>query len=364
MTRVRDLLLTAHHGVVPAFAGAVVMAAESGVVTTQECVGETIAWADDARTPWSGESDPVTVDTLFDVASLTKLFTAAAVLIALDHSNERPDAPAHRFVPELGAAAARDITVAHLLTHTAGFAAEWRDAAPDAASADRFRATRPQFSPGSTHLYSCVGYIWAGFIAESITGERLDESMQRAIFEPLGMTRTGFTPSARAVGEPIAATEFQRSPARGLVHGHVHDEASWALGGIAGNAGLFSSARELLTFAELLRNGGLHDGYTILAPWVHSMLSTDQLPATIANHPGYGQAMGARVGDRSWMGTFANSGAIGHTGFTGTSLLTQPDGDRSVVFLSNRVHPSRDGTDLRVLRATIADAIAHTEEPE
>lgn len=361
MTSTRILLESARDAAIPAFSGAVVLASLDGIPVIDESVGSTVAWADDRGTPWQGAVDSVTPDTLFDLASITKLFTAAATLLALDESGLRPDARAGGFVPELGGGRVGSITVARLLTHTAGFAPDWRDGGDEAGTWRRFRHTRPVLTPGSAHVYSCIGYIWAGLIAEAISGETLDALIRRTLLDPLGMAATGFAPSISSASA-IAATEYQREPPRGLVHGQVHDEGAWALGGVAGNAGLFGSARDLLIFAEMLRNGGVHNGRRVLPRWVATALTREQLGPAERRARGYGQAMGARIAEASWMGSLADAGAIGHTGFTGTSLITEPGGRRSVVFLSNRVHPSRHRSDLRSLRAGIADDVARVEE--
>ena len=158
----------------------------------------------------------------------------------------------------------------------------------------RFRASaRPAASVGSAHRYSCVGYIWAGFAAEALAEAPLDRVVRARVLDPLGMSQTGFGPDA-SLRVSIAATEFQ--PQRGLVHGEVHDETAWALGGVSGNAGLFGTAGDLLRFAEALRCGGRLGGRQALAPAVASALTTPFAAPGLAE---YGQALGARVGDEA-----------------------------------------------------------------
>lgn len=344
----------------PAFSGAVVLAACDGVVEVQEVAGRTAAWADaDRRVAAPGE--PVDLGTYFDLASITKVFTAAALLAELGRHGQDAEFAAAEVLPEFRDAPASSVTVRHLLTHTAGFAAEWLDRRRDADSLRRFRTTRPIDAPGEVHRYSCVGYIWAGLVAEALSGVPLERVIARNLTVPLGLADTVFRPSATLLPR-IAATEVQREPQRGLVHGEVHDEAAWALGGASGNAGLFSTAGDLLRVAELFRNGGAADGAQVLPAWaVEAMTIADRRvpPAT----DGYGQALGMRV-DEDWMGGLRGPGyAAGHTGFTGTSMATQPGGRRSLVFLANRVHPSRTSDGIFAMRRSVADAVSTERGP-
>lgn len=344
----------------PAFSGAVVLASVDSVVDVQEVVGRTAAWADvERRVAAFGE--PVDLGTYFDLASVTKVFTAAALLSELDRHGQDAEFAVAEVVPEFRDGAARAVTVRHLLTHTAGFAAEWLDRRRDADSLRRFRATRPIDAPGEVHRYSCVGYIWAGLVAEALSGHSLERLIARHLTRPLGLADTVFRPSATLLAR-IAATEVQHEPERGLVHGEVHDETAWALGGTSGNAGLFSTAGDLLRVAELFRNGGAADGTQVLPAWaVEAMTTADPRVPTTAD--GYGQALGMRV-DEDWMGGLRASGhAVGHTGFTGTSMATQPGGRRSIVFLANRVHPARTSTGIFAMRRSVADAVSTERGP-
>lgn len=348
MTGVRKLLTDALTAPVPLFSGAVVLMAVNGQLAASECVGTIARYADNVGSLWPDEAATVTTDTLFDLASLTKLATAATLLAALTEAGFNSRARVAEFLP----GPASDMTMHHLLSHTAGWPAEWLDHRPGNDAWGRFRLLPAVNAPGEVYRYSCVGYIWAGLVIEALTGERLDAAMRRLLFAPLGMLHTGFSPSSDMLAT-TAATEVQ--PARGLVHGTVHDETAWALGGIAGNAGLFATATDVLVLAEALRIG--------LVGVNSDEMTTDQLrlyPA-LRNRPTYGQALGPRVADREWMGALAATGAIGHTGFTGTSVVTQPGGTRSVVFLSNRVHVSRHTSDLSTLRGRFADIVAKLE---
>ncbi|MFK4728885.1 serine hydrolase domain-containing protein [Agromyces mediolanus] len=291
---------------------------------------------------------PVEASTRFDLASVTKPIVAAALLAELDARGLDAELPLAELLPEFRTPALGAVRVAQLLSHTAGFAAEWFDRDPDPGAA-RFRAgARPVAPPGAGHRYSCVGFIWAGLAAEALAGEPLDAVVRRRVLDPLAMHDTGFRPGA-GLRNRIAATEWQ--PERGLVHGEVHDETAAALGGVSGNAGLFGTAADLLRFAEALRLGGADGDAPGLAPAVVEALTT---AIGMPDDPGYGQALGPRL-DEGWMRGLGPRTA-GHTGFTGTAFVTEPGGRRSLVLLVNRVHPSRDSEAIHALRARVAEA--------
>ncbi|MCR2826571.1 serine hydrolase domain-containing protein [Microbacterium sp. zg.Y909] len=330
------------------YGAAAVAIAVDGEVVAEHAVGQARTW--DGPGVLAGEEWPATdAATRFDLASITKLVTAATLLTLLDERRADASLPVAEVLPEFTDPATDGITVAHLLSHTAGFPAGWADRSPDA-GAVRFRAgARPVVAPGSVHRYSCVGYIWAGLVAEALGGAPLDVLAERCVLGPLGMSETGFRPPA-ALRARIVATEFQSEPPRGVVQGEVHDETAWALGGVVGNAGLFGTARDLLRLAEALR---LPPGGSPLAASVVRAMTT---PVTVADD-GYGQALGGRV-DEAWASGMT-APAVGHTGFTGTAVATEAGGRRSVVFLTNRVHPQRASAEpIQVMRRRVADAAA------
>ena len=336
-----------------AASAAAVMVSVDGRVVAEHAVGRVREW-DSPVVPAERLRTAVDADTRFDLASVTKPIVAAALLAELDARGLGPDLRVADVLEEFREPSLGDVTVRHLLTHTAGFAAEWFDRDPDS-EGRRFRAgARPAASVDVRHEYSCVGFIWAGFVAEALAGRPLDKVVRDRVLEPLGMTQTGYRPAAE-LRPVIAATEFQ--PGRGVVHGEVHDETAWALGGVSGNAGLFGTARDLLRFAEALRCGGRlggrFSGHQVLAPAVVEALVT---PVGILDVSGYRQALGVRV-DEAWMRGLG-PGAVGHTGFTGTGFATVPGGRRSVVFLTNRVHPTRSSTEILSLRERVVDAAA------
>lgn len=355
MNRVGKLLDQAAHGTHSSFSGAVVLAYCDGNQAIRETVGTTIGTG--AGIEFAVPRKPVSIETLFDLASITKIFTAAALLAVLAESGGTSATLVSDYLPEFRDAVLRKTTVKHLLSHTAGWDSEWSYQRKDATAWTRFRRARPQCAPGRQFQYSCMSYIWAGLLAETIAGERLDAIVARTILVPLRMRNTLFVPSQNRL-DSIASTEYQVIPARGLVHGEVHDETSWALGGVSGNAGLFATAPDLMIFLEMLRRGGTHEGARILPRWVVDGMTTDQLEPDVVNHPQFGQGLGPQIGDTSWMGDLGRLGAAGHIGFTGTSVIFEPHGRRSLVFLTNRVHPSRHGAELSPLRVQVANEFA------
>ncbi|MCS5718287.1 beta-lactamase family protein [Herbiconiux sp. CPCC 205763] len=364
MNEIARLLDEATSGESPACSAAVVLVSSGGRLLVSEARGTLARAADDRGSPHEFANTPASVDTLFDLASITKLFTAAALLTVLDEQGLGPGFRVADAIDEYRVDGLSAVTAEQLLSHTAGWPAEWTDPRSGQSPWARFRSGQPGDQAGSVHRYSCVSYLWAGLLAESLSGERLDAVIARTLLEPLGLHDTMFTPGAELRGR-IAATEYQSVPDRGLVHGEVHDETAWALGGVTGNAGLFGSASDLLVFGEMLRNGGRHQGRQVLPEWAAAAMTTnrlDDLGLATDQRPAYGQALGSRVGDADWMGPLAALGAIGHTGFTGTSLIVEPGGRRSVVFLTNRVHPTRHRSDIRDLRLRVADAVVRLEE--
>ncbi|MEV6024025.1 serine hydrolase domain-containing protein [Streptomyces sp. NPDC052036] len=346
---VRDLH-AAVGGERPWAAGAVVLAGRGPVIALEEAAGWAVRYA-----AYDTETDrgvglppearvPMTVHTPFDLASLTKLFTAVAAMQQLERGTLGIDARVAAYLPDFRAAAEHGITVRQLLTHTSGLRPELPlyDCPSDAARLDLLRAEAPVGAPG-TYRYSDLNLLLLQYVLERVTGHPLDVLVHDGITRPLGMTSTGFGPSPDA-----AATEDQRRPwaktDRGMLRGVVHDENAWALGGVAGHAGLFSTARDLAVFCRTLLSGGSYGTARILGPDLVDLMLTP---------PGLGFAV-----DQPWfMGALAGRGAAGHTGFTGTSLVLDPATDTFLVLLANTIHPRRRDPDHRV-RVAMGDRLA------
>ncbi|MFF4831411.1 serine hydrolase domain-containing protein [Streptomyces sp. NPDC001315] len=324
----------------PWAAGAVVVAGRGPVIAVAEAAGWALRYAAyDPETDTGVELPPenrvpMTVDTPFDLASLTKLFTSVAAVQQIERGTLGIDALVGAYLPDFRAAAEHGITVRQLLTHTSGLRPELPlyDCADDVERLARLRAEAPVGEPG-THCYSDLNMLLLQHVLERVTGRTLDVLVHEGITRPLGMTATDFGPCPDA-----AATEDQRRPwakaDRGMLRGEVHDENAWALGGVAGHAGLFSTGRDLAVFCRTLLAGGSYGPARILGTDFVELLLTP---------PGLGFAL-----DQQWfMGELAGRGAAGHTGFTGTSLVLDPATDTFLVLLANTVHPRRRPPDSR-----------------
>ncbi|GAU69417.1 penicillin-binding protein 4B [Streptomyces sp. NBRC 110611] len=315
--------------------GAVVLAGRGPVVVAEAAAG----WAQRYRA-YDAEQDqglelprdrwePMRTGTVFDLASLTKLFTAIVAIQLVERGrlvlNDQVKAHLPAFTP--------GITVRQLLTHTSGLAPElpfyehrergaqlellWREAA------------EPTGRPDTSYLYSDLNLICLQLILEQLTGRRLDALVHEGITGPLGMTSTCYGPLAP---HGVAATEDQRRPwakvDRGMLRGEVHDENAWALGGVAGHAGLFSTAQDLAVLCRTLLNGGAYGRTRILGAGA---------VAALLDPPG----LGFGIDQPYFMGELAGHGAAGHTGFTGTSLVLDRATDTFLILLANTVHPRR-----------------------
>jgi len=318
----------------PWAAGAVVVAGRGPVVAVEEAAGWAVRYASYAPEADAGvelprrSRVPMTTDTPFDLASLTKLFTAVAAIQQIERGTLGIDARVGAYLPDFRAAAAHGITVRELLTHTSGLRPELPlyDYPDDTARLAALQSEPPIGVPG-TYCYSDLNLLLLQHVLERITGRTLDVLIHDGITRPLGMTSTAFGPCPGA-----AATEDQRRPwakaDRGMLRGVVHDENAWALGGVAGHAGLFSTAHDLAVFCRTILAGGSYGPARILGPDFVELLLTP---------PGLGFAL-----DQPWfMGELAGRGAAGHTGFTGTSLVLDRSTDTFLVLLANTVHPRR-----------------------
>jgi CubicO group peptidase (beta-lactamase class C family) len=306
---------------------------------------------------WSSKTAVVPEQTIYDLASLTKVVaTTTAIMILFDEGKVRLNDPVSKFVPAFSGGAKDDITVQHLLEHRSGLPAGrdlWRIAfSPDEARRAVIE-TPLECAPDRCMIYSDLGADMLGFIVEAVAGQRLDVFLQQRVFDPLGMRETSFRPHW-TLRDRIAPTEL--TPPRGYpLRGEVHDENAFALGGIAGHAGLFSTASDLAVFAQMMLNGGEINGARIVADSTVALFTQ--------NTPSRGtRALGwDTCGHDGSCGKYLSTRAYGHTGFTGTSLWIDPDRNLFVILLTNRVHAARVRFPSKVIadvRADIADAAA------
>jgi CubicO group peptidase (beta-lactamase class C family) len=321
---------------------AVALIAVDGAVAAAAATGELVRYADAAGT-LAAERPPARRDSIFDLASVSKLFTTAVLLSLAEEGRLALDEPAATWIPGLDPR----ITPRRLLTHTAGLIPTRRVdlELPRADAAERMAAmlTTPITRPaGGPYLYSDVGLVMAGRLAELAGGAPLDALVRARVTDVLGLAGTGYRPAAPA---RAAATEWKpERPGPGCVRGEVHDETAYALGGVAGHAGLFATADDLLAFGEALRLGG----GPVLRPESVAEMTRDQG----AEGAAFRHGLGVRIGDPAIAGPL--TGAYGHPGFTGTSLLVDPARRLTVVLLTNAVHPVRGRDGIRGLRHAVA----------
>ncbi|MFL6254586.1 MAG: exo-beta-N-acetylmuramidase NamZ domain-containing protein [Pyrinomonadaceae bacterium] len=348
--------------------GAVVLVARRGGVVWRKAYGAR------ALVPAREE---MTVDTIFDLASLTKVVaTTTSAMILVERGKLRLSDTVSRYIPELKGEGRERITIEHLLTHRAGYA-------PDFDLSDRWEGHDEMLkrlyveplrtAPGARFVYSDIGMIVLGEVIQRVSGEPLDTFARKNIFEPLGMKDTGFRPigsgntsevtvrriapteSVRGMKSYLGGTSDAGASSETMLRGQVHDPTANRMGGVAGHAGLFSTADDLAVFCQMIMNGGEYGGVRILSPLgVAEMIRPRQV-----TDDGGARGLGWDVNTTfsSNRGDIFPEGSFGHTGFTGTSLWIDPASETFVVFLSNRVHPDGKG-DVSPLRGRVANVVA------
>lgn len=327
--------------------GCVVLIARGGRIAFLKAYGN--RWVDPERRP-------MTTDTVFDLASLTKpIATASSIMLLCQQGRLRLDDRVSRHLGEFAGGGKEAITVYQLLTHQGGLTPDNHldDYADGPRKAwERICGLGLRASPGSRFIYSDVGYIVLGELVRRLTGEDLRAFTRREVFAPLGMNETGFLPDER-LRRRAAPTEQREG--RWLA-GEVHDPRAAALGGVAGHAGLFSTAKDLAVFAQMLLGGGRY-GQT-------RIFQSETVATMTAGYPVPGGLRGlgwdVRSGYSTNRGKSFSPRAFGHGGFTGTSLWIDPKLNLVVIFLSNRLHPDGKGSVNRLagsIGTIAADAI-------
>ncbi len=298
-------------------------------------------------------------DTIFDAASLTKVVACTpAIMLLVERGQVKLEERVQTYIPEFAGDGKENVTVRQLMTHTSGLRPDvglkpdWSgyDAALRLACAEKLSSR-----PGEKLVYSDTGPILLGEIVRRVSGQPLDQFLQKELHAPLAMNDTGFNPPSEKLPR-IAPTEVEAGqPVRGV----VHDPRARRMNGVAGHAGLFLTANDLARYARMLLNGGELDGVRIFKPETVKLMTSVQTPGSIADRRGLGWDIDS--GFSGPRGKVFPLGSFGHTGWTGTSIWLDPFSKTFVIFLANRNHPTENGS-VGVLRSRLgtlaAEAVA------
>ncbi len=339
------------------FPGAVLLVARKGKIVLREAFGES---------QWIPEHKPMSTDMIFDLASITKpVATATSVMILVEQGKIRLWDKVKDYIPEFvpyvdgNGKKGADARLWHLLTHTSGLppytdakkAAEKLGNPCDLDSLAVYIAKLPKTAPpGKEFHYSCLGFITLANIVKRVTGMTIAEFSQKNIFEPLGMKHTFYTPSEKYRKRCVPTEVIDGKPLIGV----VHDPLARLQGGISGNAGLFSTADDLLIFAQMMLNKGEFNGVRILSPLTVERM-TEVYPLAKFSGRGLGWDLDSDYSTNG--GDLFGAKSFGHSGYTGTSLWIDPETETVVIFLTNRVHPN-DGGSVVPIRSRVANIVA------
>lgn len=315
------------------YPGAVVLAAHHGHIIYQGVFGNRRIVPNIA---------PMHFNTIFDLASLTKVVaTTPAIMQLMEQGKLSLDVPVAKYWPAFASNGKENITIRELLTHTSGLPVGISIPAGygKAKALQQIEKLKPQHVPGKTFLYSDVNFLILAHLVEIITHERFEQYVQDHIFKPLGMSHTSFLPAA-SLRDHIAPTEKINNKLR---WGQVHDRNTAAMGGVSGNAGLFSNASDLAIYLQCLLNGGRipqsqhkKNPHYILSPLTVLKMTTPQTASSIIDTRGFGWDIGSYLSNR---GVLFPTNSFGHTGWTGTSVWIDPTTKTWLIILTSRAHP-------------------------
>jgi beta-N-acetylhexosaminidase len=311
---------------------------------------------------YDAKSSAVKPTTMYDIASLTKVVATTTLVTKLAEGDFAVpldlDAKIERYLPEWASGPQPEwrhrVTVRHLLTHTSGlpaFKEYWRTSKSKQDTLTKIFAEPLEYEPGTKEIYSDLGIILMAEIIERLTGRKLDDLANSFLFSPLGMKDSMYKPPKK-LWPTIAPTEFDKNLRHRLVQGEVHDENAFAIGGVSGHAGVFSSAPDLAALCQMLLNGGVYAHQRILRRATVAQFTTPQQLS------GGTRTLGWAVPTPGGLsGNYFSVHSYGHTGFTGTSIWIDPDRQLFVVFLTNRVHPTRENQKIQQVRRDLHDAV-------
>jgi CubicO group peptidase (beta-lactamase class C family) len=350
----------------PTYAGAVALVIVDGLMAAHVAVGDALRYGAGPVELPPAKRVAMRPDSVFDLASVTKVYTAILTLQLVDEGRLDLDAPIAEYLPAFGKPA---LTPSLLLAHTSGLpvGASVGGLGSDAARRAAVLST-PLLAgavPGQVFRYSSVGLMVLGQVVEKMTGQRLDEALRTRLTGPMGLSMTGFNPkewmSTEDISTLMVATDARSS--RGLLRGVVHDDVANALGGIAGHAGIFATAADVAAIGQLLLDRGTYRGVRLLSEQIVARMLTNAntgLPAIDPDRPGRSadHGLGVELNQPWFMGRLAGPRTFGHTGFTGTSLLVDPERGVVLVLLTNRAHPNWSWANPDPVRAEVANVIA------
>ena len=308
------------------------------------------------------DSPATKIDTMYDLASLTKVVVTTTLvekLVEGDFASPLSlDAPIERYLPEWASGPQPEwrhrVTVRNLMTHTSGlppFKEYWRTSTGKQDTLGRIFVEPLDYEPGTKMVYSDLGIILMAEIIQRLTGKPLDELANEYLFDPLGMKNSMYNPPKK-LWQEIAPTEVDNQLRHRLVQGEVHDENAYAIGGVSGHAGVFSTSPDLSAFCQMLLNGGVYAHHRILK---RSTIAEFIVPQAIANNT---RTLGWVVPtEGSSSGHYFSVHSYGHTGFTGTTIWIDPDRQLFVVLLTNRVNPTRENMKIAQVRPAVHDAV-------
>ena len=339
------------------FPGAVLLVTREGKTVYRKAFGDS---------QWLPEAKPMTVDMIFDLASMTKpVATATSVMILVERGRIRLWDKVKEYVPDFAAyieekgIPGEDARLWHLLTHTSGLPPytdpkEVEKQYGNPCSTEdlvKVIARIPkQFPPGKQFTYSCLNYITLASIVKKLTGQSIAEFAAENVFRPLGMTRTFYNPPAQFIPLCVPTQVIDGRPLRGI----VHDPLARLQGGVSGNAGLFSTADDLAVFAQMMLRGGEWNGVRVLSPLAVERM-VEIFPKTPESGRGLGWDLTSDYG--TVRGDLFGYGSYGHSGYTGTSIWIDPETKTAVIFLTNRVHPDDKG-EIIAMRSKVANVVA------
>ena len=332
--------------------GGVVLVARRGEIVIEEPLG---------RLSYDEDAEPVRRDTMYDLASLTKVIvTTTLAMILYEREQLDLESPVSAYIPEFSGGEKDTVLVKDLLAHSGGLLwwselyKKFEGKTPEESRAGYIETICEMpldYPPRSKTIYSDLGVLLLGEILERITGKPLDVLAKKELFEPLGMDETLFQPPA-SLRSRIAPTERDEWRGR-VVHGEVHDENAYGLGGLAPHAGLFSTARSLAPFVQMILNGGAYNGHRIV-----NGATIELFTARAELVPDSSRALGWDTpSGRSSSGKYFSEESFGHTGFTGTSIWIDPKRELFAILLTNRVHPTRENQKLYEVRPLFHDAV-------